>query len=325
VSNPSLALVTGAGGFVGQALIHRLLGRGFAVRALVRPDGSRPDLPPEVEVLTGDVADPTAVQQAVAGVQLVFHLAAKLHVNRVTPEMEAEYRRVNLEGSQLLARAARTAGVRRFVFFSTINVYGPCKPGTVCTEDSPTQPDSVYGTTKLEAESSVLAETPAVVLRLAAVYGPGMKGNYARLVRGLRTGRLILVGDGSNRRTILHVTDACDAAILSAEHPVAENRIYNVTDGGIHTVREIIAAICSALGRRPPRLRLPVWPVRLGVGAVESTLRLVGIRFPVSRAQVDKLTEDVAVSGERLQREVGFRPAYDLIRGWKETVAAGGY
>ena len=277
-------------------------------------------MPSGVEVVRCDIADSQLVRQVVAGADVVFHLAAKLHINNPSLALKDEYFRVNVEGTRCLTEAARAAGVRRLVFFSTINVYGNSQPGQLFDEERALNPDSLYAETKVEGEAIVLAESPAVVLRMAAVYGPRMKGNYTRLAQAIRRKRLPLIGDGNNRRTLIHVEDACDAAIAAAEQDVALGQVYNVTDGRVHSLREIIKAIAIALGRRPPRLHLPARPVRMAAGLLEDGLRFVGKKSPINRATIDKLTEDIAVSGAKIQRELGFQPRYDLQAGWLQTV-----
>ena len=262
------------------------------------------------------------MDKAVAGVDVVFHLAAKLHINDPSPKLKLEYQRVNVEGTRCLAEAARAADVKRFVLFSTINVYGPGGPGQFLDEGSPLHPDSFYAETKAQAEDIALATLPTVVLRLAAVYGPNMKGNYLRLLEALRRRRFAFVGDGLNRRTLVHVQDVCSAAILAATHPAAPGNIYNVTDGTVHSLEQIVQAMCMALNRNPPRLRLPANMARRLAGIVEAAARcLLRKRVPV-RTAVAKLTEDTAVSGARIIDELGWQPQYDLFRGWCDATPA---
>jgi UDP-glucose 4-epimerase len=128
------------------------------------------------------------------------------------------------------------------------------------------------------------------------------------------------VGPGRNRRTLVYDRDSVEAAILAGRHPDAAGQIYNVSDGQFHTVNEIIAAICAALGRRPPRFAMPVGPVRAAAAVLEQAARLAGRRPAIGRATVDKYTEDVAVAGQRIQTRLGFAPQFDLRQGWLETV-----
>jgi UDP-glucose 4-epimerase len=316
-----IALVTGAGGAIGSALTGRLLAKGYGVRALVRAAAPELDEARGLEVIRGDITNCRLIRQAVAGVDVVFHLAAKLHVNNPAANLKDEYFRVNVEGTRCISGAARAAHVKRLIFFSTINVYGSSSPGELLDEDAPLRPDSWYAETKVEGEKVVLSELPAVVMRVAAVYGPRMKGNYPRLIKAMRRKRLALIGDGSNRRTLIHTEDVCEAAIVAAEaEDVAAGQIYNVTDGRVHTMREILSAIAAALNQRPPRLFLPARPARILAGLLEDGLGVVGKRAPVGRATIDKLTEDIAVSGDKLQRQLGFQPRYCLLDGWRQTI-----
>lgn len=315
-----IALVTGAGGAIGSALTKRLLDKGYGVRALVRESSTGLETAQGVEVLRCDITDCQLIRQAMAGVEVVFHLAAKLHVNNPASNLKDEYFRVNVEGTRCIGGAARAAGVKRLIFFSTINVYGNSRPDELLDEEAPLRPDSWYAETKIEGEKIVLSELPAVVMRVAAVYGPSMKGNYPRLVEVMRRKRLALVGDGRNRRTLIHTEDVCEAAIVAAESGDSAGQIYNATDGRVHTMREILSAIAAALNQRPPRVYLPARPARIIAGLLEDGLGVVGKRAPVGRATIDKLTEDIAVSGDKLQLQLGFRPRFDLQGGWRQTV-----
>jgi nucleoside-diphosphate-sugar epimerase len=259
------------------------------------------------------------------GTQAVIHLAALLHVVDPPRGMKNGYKRTNVMGTAVVVAAARQAGIKRVVFFSTIAVYGRSKNG-ILSEDSATRPDTYYGQTKLEGERLVLEAEGAsgrpmgTVLRLGAVYGSRVKGNYRRLVQALARGWFIPVGAGSNRRTIIYGKDVGRAAVLAARHPNAAGRVYNVTDGTCHTMLEITGAICAALGRRPPRWRLPARPVRWFAGLAEDGARLVRISPLVGRATIDTFVDDFAVSGDRIQSELGFSPEFGLARGWEETI-----
>lgn len=321
------ALVTGATGALGPPLIERLLAEGYRVRVLVRQTSLPSHLQGKVEVCHGTITDSNTLQAAVTNIDVVFHLAAKLHINNPAPELRAEYQSINVEGTRRLVEAGQAAGVRRLVYFSSICVYGPTSPDQILDETSPVHPDSLYAETKYEAEALALraertpgGERLAVVLRLGAVYGPRVKGNYARLMTALRRRMFMPIGSGLNRRTLVYDQDVATAALLAAEHPAAGGQVYNVTDGYVHTLNDIVAAICQALDRSPPRFHLPVAPFNLLATAVEAGFRLVGRQAPLGRATVGKVLEDVAVSGARIQRELGFQPRFDLITGWRQSV-----
>ena len=141
----------------------------------------------------------------------------------------------------------------------------------------------------------------------------------------------IPIGNGLNRRTLVYDKDVGRAAVLAVSHPAAAGRVFNVTDGGFHALNEIIESICAALDRKPPRFSLPVGSIRMVAGLIETGYRVMGILGtrsrilansghvhripPVTRETVDKYTEDIAVDGSLIQRELGFVPQYDLKNG----------
>jgi UDP-glucose 4-epimerase len=316
-------LVTGASGSVGPVVVDTLREAGFLVRTFSRRVPSGP-VAPGIEAFAGDIANPAAVRRAVAGADAIVHLAALLHLTDPASAMTAEYERVNVTGTQVLLAAARDAGVGRVVLASTIAVYGASRGG-VLNEDSAAVPDTPYATTKLKAEAMARAATRpdgaplCAVLRCAAVYGSGMKGNYYRLVTALGSHRFVPIGDGKSRRTLVYDRDLARAMLCAATHPAAAGRLYNVSDGSTHEIRDIIEAICSALRRRPPRFCVPERAARAAAGLVDILFRASGRGRRIGPL-VDKYLEDIAVEAVRIQRELQFRPKYSLEAGWSETV-----
>jgi UDP-glucose 4-epimerase len=286
------------------------------------PAGLWPDT---VETRIGDVTNLLDVQSALRGMDAVVHLAALLHIVNPNPERRQDYLRINVGGTAHVMDAAVQAEVKRVVYFSTIAVYGDSN-GQIMNEENPAVPKTFYEQTKLEAERIVLnARNPldqpiGSVLRLAAVYGSRIKGNYRQLLKALAKGRFVPIGQGLNRRTLVYDKDVARSAILALAHPGAAGKIFNVSDGEFHTLNEIIATMCRALGRRTPFLSLPVRPVRFTAGILEDAARLIGLQPPIRRATVDKYTEDTAVDSQRIQRELGFAPKFNLLAGWEDTV-----
>jgi UDP-glucose 4-epimerase len=338
MATKEVCAVTGASGCVGPALVRQLVAAGYGVRAFTRRSPIAGLLPPEAETYVGDVSDRVLIRRLTLGAKYVFHLAARLDEGASPPCSAEEYARVNVEGTRTVLNACRESGVQRLIYFSTINVYGSARGGLsgsvdavqqdVVDEDTLTRPAGVYAETKrwaeqvvLETPGAVQGQTSATVLRFAAIYGPRMKGNYVRLVKRLRRRLFIPIGDGTNRRTLVHEEDAASAARLAAEHPLAAARIYNVSDGQIHSVHEILQAICAALGRNPPRAYLPFLAAVTMARSGDALLKLLGVA-PRYAATVAKFAEDRAVRAERIREELGFEPNVDLCSGWTRTVAA---
>jgi len=326
MKTPARVLVTGATGAVGPRVVEALCRAGYRLRTLsleVPPPGAWPEGVTDVRV--GDITDAAAVRAAVEDVDLVVHLAALLHILNPPDALKDHYRNVNIGGTRNVAEAAMNANVKRLLFFSTIAVYGGTG-GRIVDEDTPPLPDTFYARTKLEAEGIVLAaknapgEAMGTVLRLGAVYGSRIKGNYRQLLTALARGWFVPIGQGQNRRTLIYDKDVANAAVLALSHPAAAGRLFNVSDGQYHTMQDIIGTVCHALRRRPPAFSLPARPVRFMAGLLEQAARRVGVKPPIAPATIDKYTEDVAVDGRRIQSALGFAPVYDLAAGWEDTI-----
>jgi len=321
----SMILITGATGAIGPSVVHALYKTGYRLRAFSVDESASGLFPPPVEVVIGDVVDRAAVESAMQGVDAVVHMAALLHIVNPPPEMREKYEGINIGGTETVVEVALAAGVKRIVLFSTIAVYGQAD-GKVFNEQSPTNPDTFYAQTKLAAEKIVLNAKGAAgqpigaVLRLGAVYGSRIKGNYRRLTRALARHRFIPIGKGLNHRTMVYDKDVGRAAVLAVSHPAASGRVFNVTDGESHTLNEIIESICLALGRNPPRLSFPAGLARTAIGLIEKGSYAFGLKPPATRDIIDKYAEDIDVNGGLIQKELGFMPQYDLKTGWEETI-----
>ncbi len=318
------ALVTGATGVLGPPLVDRLHKDGYHVRVLARravPPGLF-SVPVDVEL--GDISDAAAVRRAAKGVDIVFHLAALLHVSRPSPALRAEYHRTNVAGTEIVAHAAAESGAARLVYLSSIAVYGPTR-GALVDERTVTRPDTMYAETKRRGEEIVLGVRRsdgaplACVLRMAAVYGPRMKGNYRRLADALASGLFVPIGDGKNRRTLVHEKDAASAASAAARHSKAAGAVFNVV-GGVYPLYEILGAMSEALGRAAPRWHVPAALLRAAVGLADAVTAAVG-RPMRAGALLDKYLEDIAVSGARIDMELGWKPSVSLGSGWHDALA----
>src|SRR5206468_2275656 len=187
--------------------------------------------------------------------------------------------------------------------------------GVIIDESTPPAPDTAYARSKRNAEELVLAAPIGVVLRLAAVYGRRVKGNYRNLIRAVHRGRYVRIGSGMNRRTLIHELDAARAFVAAAESDSVLGSIFNVTDGRFHTLDEIVRAIATALGRKRLPFRVPVFAARAAAA-------LLDVVRPSAHAGalLEKYLDDLAVDGSLFQRRTGFVPMMDLHAGWEATI-----
>ena len=301
---PLRVLVTGATGAVGPAVVREVVEAGHVVRLLVRRVPDDPALAAH-DRCVGDLTDAAAVAAAVRDVDVVFHLAGLLHVTDPGPELEAEYDRINATATGALIEATRRAG-GRLVLASTTAVYGDTGAG-LATEDTAPAPDTWYAQSKLAAERLVLEArrddgTPiGTVLRLSAVYGPRVKGNYRRLVLALARRRFVPFGAGLNRRSLIHERDVGPAFLAAAACPAAAGRVYNLCDGTPHQVHRDHRRDqrCARALTSPAARPLPL--ARTIAGAAEATFGLIGRRAPITRAAIDKYIEALG-RGRRAHR-----------------------
>lgn len=260
-------LVTGAAGFVGSALIDRLRADGVPTVAAVRrfPPQSA-SVHPVVGgrmVAVGDVGPDTDWRGALEGVDCVVHLAARVHVmyDRAADPL-GEFRKVNVSGTLALARQAVAAGVRRFIFVSSIKVNGEgTAPGRPFAADDAPAPADAYGISKLEAERSLLALAAGrgmqiVIIRPVLVYGPGVKANLRSMMVWLSRGVPLPLGAIDNRRSLVALDNLVDLIVTCVDHPAAADQVFLVSDGEDMSTTELLRRMGAALGR-PARL-LPV-------------------------------------------------------------------
>lgn len=323
------ALVTGGGGFLGGAVVDALLARGDAVTSIAR--GDYPHLRERgVRTVRGDLAAPALAGEAVAGVDVVLHVAARAGI----AGRAAEFHHSNVEATRVLLDACRDAGVRRLVFTSTPSVVhtgGDLHGGD---ESLPyaTRFDSAYPATKAEAERLVLAANgpglATVALRPHLVWGPGDTQLVPRILERARRGQLRLVGDGSSVIDTTYVADAAgahlDAADRLAPGAPCAGRAYFVTSGDPRPVRELVDGILHAAGLPPVRGTVPR-PVAVAAGAaVEAVWALLGRTDdpPITRFLARQLATAHWFDISAARRDLGYVPRVPLEEGFVRLAAA---
>jgi nucleoside-diphosphate-sugar epimerase len=308
-------LVTGAAGFVGRAMVAELAARGWQVTAAVRSLPPEPDRVPGADYLpVGDLFEWCQSPQDLRDFSHIVHAAARVHVMR--GGNEAEFARGNAEVTARLAERAAAAGVRRFVFLSSIKVNGEGTAGRPFRHDDPPAPADAYARSKLAAEQALWracarSSLEGVVLRLPLVVGPGARANVARLVRLVERGVPLPFGSIDNRRSLLSLGNLCDCVALALEHRLAAGRVWLLSDGDDLSTPGLVRLIAAALGR-PARL----WYCPVGL------LRALGAVAGRS-AEVARLTGSLQVDSEPARRELGWRPPLTTREGIAATLAGG--
>ncbi len=312
-----IVCVTGGTGFVGGALVRRLLADKVPVRVLARPSARADELESRgAEVVRGSLADTEALKRAVAGSECVYHVAAMVEA----PGDTADFVDANLGGTERVFAACLAAGVRQVVYTSSIAVYGPVREGEVITEgtpfdEAPEQRDS-YAQSKILADKFALEFSrqhglPLVILRAGIVFGPG-KGLPIGLL-GLQVGKTSVVfGKGSNRFPLNYVENLVDALLLAGNLPQPGLRQYIVLDDDDLTLEQYHAARGAVDGSKA--MFLPGWPVRTAGAIASPVMRLlhVGVGSGFTPHQLRRSLQDRHYDTSRIRQELGWRARIPL-------------
>jgi nucleoside-diphosphate-sugar epimerase len=291
-----MILVTGGGGFVGKQLCTHLGALGEEFRVSTRaPCGNATQV--------GDICETTDWHMALQGVETVIHLAARVHVMSDTAaDPLFECRRVNVHGTLNLARQALAAGVRRFVFISSIKVNGEgTSPGRAYTAADAPAPADPYGISKHEAENALrkLANETGlevVIIRPPLVYGPGVKANFLSMMRWLHQGGPLPLGAIHNQRSLVALDNLVDLIVTCIDHPSAANQTFLVSDGEDVSTTELLHRMGAALGRPARLIPVPAWCLETGGS-------LLG-----KRAVVQRLCGSLQVDISKTQTMLGWTP-----------------
>jgi nucleoside-diphosphate-sugar epimerase len=300
---------------VGRAVCDRALAFGLTVRGTYRSQSSQALVPPGVErILVPSIDGGTDWSSALAGVDTVIHLAACVHVLRDLDSDDLEvYRKTNTVATERLARMAAIAGVRRFVYISTIKVNGEETTTTPFTETDAPQPQDAYAISKWESEQilrTIEAKTglEIVILRPPLVYGKGVGANFGRLIRLVERGIPLPLKSVANRRSLIFVKNLADAILSSASHPKAAGQTFLLSDGEDISTSELIHRIGIAM-------ELPVkmfW--------FPSNLFTFGARIVGKSAELKRLFGSLLVDSTKFHSETAWVPPYTLSQGLKETI-----
>ncbi len=312
-------LVTGSDGFVGSQLCRELLQRGYAVLG-TRWTGAEGHAETGKEtyqqrtngeethhlhtISIRDIGPETDWASALVGIDAVVHLAARVHmIHDKAADPLAEFRRINVEGTRRLADAAAQAGIKRFVFLSSVKVNGAMteKDEGPFTETDPPQPEDAYGLSKWEAEQ-VLREIEqrtgieVVIIRPPLIYGPTVKANFLNLIQLIERGIPLPLGGIRNQRSFLSLTNLVALLCCCLEHSAAAGETFLVSDGDDVSTPELVRRIATALGKPARLLSVPEWLMRLG-GTVTG-----------KSEQVKRLCGSLQIDSSKVRRMLGWAP-----------------
>lgn len=306
-------LVAGATGFVGRPLCEQLLLKAFNVRGSVWIAEIPTNLPAGAQATSIESIGPdTDWSAALSGIDIVIHLAARVHVMDETfGEPLTAYRQVNVAGTENLARQAAAAGVRRLVYLSSVKVHGEESNAPYSEENHPA-PQDPYGVSKLEAEiilRKIAAETglEVVIIRPPLVYGPGVKANFFNLLKIVERGLPLPLAGITNSRSLIYLGNLIDAIITCATHPQAAGQTFLVSDGVDVSTPQLIRQVATALDRPARLLPFPL-----------SLMRLAGKLTGKSMA-VDRLLGSLVVDSSKIRRELRWKPPFTMAQGLRET------
>jgi len=319
-----LYLITGATGLLGSHLAEQLRSRGERVRALVRPGSDTSYLTSiGVELVTGDLCDPTTIPAAVHGADVVLHCAAKVGDWGAWSLFQTQ----TIDATRHLLDVCAREKVGRFVHVSSIMVYGHPQPRPdLFTEDEPKGQNlrvwDYYCRSKIEAET-LLQQYPGAwtIVRPSWIYGPRDRNTFPRIFRSLRSWRVFILGKGDNLVNSIYAADVADGVLRAAEHPGAIRQAYNFSSDGEMTQRELLDFLCDMVGRRRVRFHIPVSVAYWGGFLSEIIGKMIFLRRPphITRYAVGLIHRSTRYSTAKARQQLGWQPRMNLRDGLRDT------
>ena len=314
------ALVTGSNGFIGSFLVESLLARGDAVRCLVRRTSNLrwiKDL--NVERVIGELRNPESLQQAVDGVDVIYHLAGVTRGRTEQDYLDGNY----VSTVNLLQAAKYSSTLKKFVFVSSQAAAGPSINDRPRTEADPAEPISLYGRAKARAEDAVLQygdRFPVTVIRPPAVYGPRDKDFFV-MFQHVNRGILPILGAGTQQVSLVHVDDLVNGIVLAADAQDADGKIYFISEGD-YSWLDVGQAMAGALGKKTLKLHLPLGGVAFVSWFTIAYSNLTRKAVLLNRDKILEMKQAAWIcSGDRARTELGFSPKMNLQTGMQQTAA----
>lgn len=312
-----MILITGNAGFIGKYLTNALLKKEYKIQGLdIRP---RRDTLDGFTQIDGNILDREAVCTAMAGTDCVIHLAAEHKDFGISKE---QYYKVNVEGTKVILEIASESQIKKFIFYSSVAVYGAQQPSSDGT--SP-KPNNEYGISKYQAETAIVdwaqkdKSRNVLIIRPTVVFGPRNQANIFRLVKQVCDGNFIWVGNGSNIKSIAYVENLVDATIFLLERLVEGMRAVNYADMPHLTTKEIVSMIAQKAGVKMPKRKIPL-PVAIPAASVFTILgNLMNKDYPITSARIRKFNTSTCHKAEKIF-SMGFIPRFSIEEGLEKMV-----
>jgi nucleoside-diphosphate-sugar epimerase len=319
-------LITGATGFIGSHLLPRLIRERHDVVAALRNHTSATKLSQSIpQIIVGEINRHTDWHQALKGIDTVIHLAGRAHILHEVGDPEAEFMEINFLGTQNLVRQAIAAGVKHFIFISSIGAVTSQSDRPI-TETTPPQPNTPYGRSKLRAEQCLidLTENTSMtwtILRPTLVYGAGNPGNMASLVKLIQRRLPLPLGAINNRRSFLYVDNLVDAIALCLIHSEAKNQLFLISDAEQISTPTLINQIARSLNTPVTLLSIPPQMLKFLGNLGDIGENLFKKSLPLNSSVINKLLASLAVDSNKIYHTLHWQPPYTLERGLEKGLS----
>lgn len=313
-----MIFVTGSAGFIGSYLTQALLGKGYEVRGIdIRPwrNGKA-----TFAQITGSILDQDVVRNAMRGTDTIIHLAAEHKDFGISKE---QYYRVNVDGTRILLEIATELNIKKFIFYSSVAVYGSRQPSF---DETLPAPESYYGASKLQAETLIhewLHRDPGrqvIIIRPTVVFGPRNMANIFRLVKQVCDGKFIWVGNGTNIKSVTYVENLVAATVFLLERMRQGEVILNYADEPHLTTRELVELVASKSDAKIPGWKLPESLVMHLANGLDILGDIWNIDFPITAARISKFNTATHHNAKKIYA-MGFTPHYSVEQGVEKMVS----
>ncbi len=312
-------LVTGSTGFIGSHLCDVLEQQGAIIRVLLHSEQTSR----WTQSYICNLGEQEVPEQAMRGVDIVFHLAGRTHSLTDSKSQDSFYYAINVDGTRSLLEASKKENIERFIYFSSVKAIGE-ESNKRLDENTIANPSSTYGKSKKAAEDLVLNNNFAKnssVLRLTMVYGDTQKGNLVKMIKAIYANRFPPLTNFDNKRSMIHVDDVVQAALLAATSPISVGEVYVLSDGIDYSTCKIYRTIRQALGKKESIFNMPLIILHI-IAKIGDVVRIVfGKRALFDSDNMQKLIGNSFFSSEKAKKELGFVPKRNLYKEIPEIIS----